>query len=257
MAGFLNTVRDKARSKHPGCFLGVEEPCEAYIPWLDVYHGRAFTETSWPANEPGGISIPLYIYLYHEYQIGYAGWIDPGFSPFGNEDMGLGRAFIFGMHLGVRIMGGDFRSIDEPASPLIHLRDAARLSGKLRDHLILGRMLHDPELTGSPMIPAGTGGRPRANPLPVDWPVVQATTWRSVNNDSICYAIANLSGDPQTVQLEAEAYGMNAANVRLTRIGPDSQKVLAEHTTLPTTLTIELQPWEACAVEQTSVLGKL
>ena len=96
MAGFLDNLRRKARPLNPDSFLGIEEPCECYIPWIDIYHGRAFTATRWPANGPGAVSIPLYVYLYHEYQPGYAGWIDGGFSPAGNVRWGMARAFLSG-----------------------------------------------------------------------------------------------------------------------------------------------------------------
>jgi len=250
MRGFLQRVRSAARATHPECFVGVEEPCEAYIPWLDVVHARAFTDTRWPATGPGAFSVPLYIYLYHDYQLNYAGFIDRGFSPLGDVRMGLGRAFIFGMQLGVRIGYPPF-ALDEakPTQELVALRGAARLMDRCRDYLLLGRMLHPPRIIGSPEIDA-TGGNLRGRrPWPVPAPAVQATAWRSPGGN-VCYAVANLSAKRLNVGLRAEPHAMKAAAFALRRLDPDGEKTLAARTSLPTTIRLELQPWDICCVEQ-------
>ena len=167
MCRFLADVRHAAHSGNSDRFLGVEEPCEAYIPWIDAVHGRVFTDTHWPVMGPGAVSIPLYVYVYHDYQLNYAGWIDAGFSPFGDERYGIGRAFIFGMQLGVRVNSGVFQyeAGGQPTMQLVMLRDAARLMQRCESYLLLGQMLHDPKLTGSPRIvpppKQRSGQRPR------------------------------------------------------------------------------------------------
>ena len=151
MYKFLEGVRTQAREKHADSFIGVEEPCEAFIPVIDIVHGRAFTDTVWPAAGPGAVSVPLYLYLYHQYQLHYAGWIDSGFSPWGDVRSGIGRATIFGMQPGVRIGKAPFQlHDDEPSTELMMLRDAAQITHRCRDYLLLGRMLHDPDIKGSP-----------------------------------------------------------------------------------------------------------
>ena len=247
---FLQSVRSRARARHPECFIGVEEPCEAYIPWLDIVHGRAFTDTRWPARGPGAFAVPLFIYLYHEYQLNYAGFIDQGFSPVGNVRMGLGRAFIFGMQLGVRINHPPF-VLDEakPSPELVALRDAARLVERCRDYLLLGRMLHPPRITGSPEIDLKGRKFRRRQPWPVAMPAVQATTWRSADGN-ICYAVANLSGERLRVRLRAEPHGMKADALVFTRLDPEGQTTLAKHTALPAEVELDLGPWDICCVEQ-------
>ncbi len=249
MVAFLSAVRKEAKANNADAFLGVEEPCEAYIPWLDVYHGRAFTDTRWPATGPGAVSIPLYVYLYHEYQLGYAGWIDSGFSPWGNERVGLGRAFLFGMLPGVRVQGGCFQMGDQPSGQLRMLRDVARLMGKTRDYLLLGRMLHDPVVSGSPMFPPREKPVRGHPPLPVPWPVVQATAWRSSGGD-VCYAVANLGQEPQTIGLGLEDYGQGAGPVALRRLGAVDQRVAESPVRLPAEIRLALGPWELCCIEQ-------
>jgi hypothetical protein len=247
MAGFLKDLRRKARPLNPDSFLGIEEPCECYIPWIDIYHGRAFTATHWPANGPGAVSIPLYIYLYHEYQPGYAGWIDGGFSPAGNVRWGMARAFLFGMQPGVRIHGKPFDLTQGPPSDEMDmLRRTVKLHQQMGDYLLLGRMLPAPNVTGSPAM--------SRIPLPVRWPTVQATAWRS-DRGNVCYALANLSEQPQTVVLEAVEHGTTASTARLIKIGPDERTVLADTATLPTNVPLEMDPWELLCVEQTPVKG--
>ncbi len=92
------------------------------------------------------------------------------------------------------------------------LRDAARIMHRCQDYLLLGRMLHDPVVTGVPNIAAPfTKNRPA---LPLNWPVVQATAWQS-SAGNVCYAIANLSGSKRTVQLLAQQYNMPDGQVRM------------------------------------------
>lgn len=253
MRRFLAGVRADARARNPDSFIGVEEPCEAYIPWIDAVHGRAFTDTRWPATGPGAVSIPLYIYIYHEHQLNYAGWIDPGFSPFGDERYGIGRAFVFGMQLGVRVNSGVFRYEpgDKPTTQMVMLRDAAKIMSHCEPYLLLGRMLHDPTVIGSPLIvpPKVRGWGSRAA-LPVHWPVVQATAWRGPDG-GVCYAVVNLSDSPQTVQLEASENGM-VGPVCLTRIDADGSRVLHNNVQPPKRAKLELMAWQMCCVEQSS-----
>ena len=151
MSGFLAGVRMQAHQRNRESFLGVDEPCEVYIPSIDIVHGRAFTDTRWPAAGPGGVSIPLYIYLYHDYQLNYAGWIDAERSPFGDIRYGIARALLFGMQLGVRIDRAPFEYAgDEPSTELVMLRNAARLLNRCDRYLLRGRMLHDPKVDDSP-----------------------------------------------------------------------------------------------------------
>ncbi len=243
MSGFLKDLRRKARPLNPDCFLGVEEPCECYIPWIDIYHGRAFTANHWPATGPGAVSIPLYIYLYHEYQPGYAGWIDRGFSPAGNVRWGMARAFLFGMQPGVRIPAKPFNLTgDEPSGEMEMLRRVVQLNQQMGDYLLRGQMLPQPTVACSPTL-SGIS-------LPVRWPVVQATAWRS-HNGNVAYALANLSERSQAIELEVAGHGMAASTVRLLKIAPNERTVLAERASPSSKVRLDLPPWALVCVEQT------
>ena len=261
VSSFLREAHTKGRKLNPDAFIGVEEPCEAFIPWIDLYHGRAFTDTRWPATGPGAVSVPLYVYLYHERQPGYAGWIDAGFSPAGNVRVGICRAFLFGMQPGVRINGRPFDLLAGPPTEEMKLcRRTFTLFKRMRPYLLLGRMLPAPTVTGAPLTrvpgklvaeaPAASAARATKGSLPVPWPVVQATAW-SASAGTVCYAVANLCGGSQTVQLRAEANGMTARRVRLTHISPDGELILEPAATCPAELRLALAPWEVLCIEQT------
>jgi hypothetical protein len=252
MSTFLEEVLRKARQGHPERILGVEEPCEAYIPWLDCYHGRAFTDNVWPVAGPGCVAIPLYVYLYHDYQVGYAGWCDPGFSPLGDTRSGLARAFLFGMLPGVRVGRGQLElDPDSPSPEFRLLAEVARLQARLRPYLLLGRMLHDPRVSGATDLPrTGRSFGKKRPERPVDWPAVQATAWRSPSG-TVCYALANLSDEPQRVVLDVATHGMAGGSFTLRLLTPSDDRILAEKTSLPKRLPVDLRARQICGIEQT------
>jgi len=257
MLDFLQGVRVEAKSKHPDCFMGIEEPCEFFIPCLDIYHGRAFTDTRWPANAPGGVSIPLFIYLYHEYILGYAGWCDGGFSPMGDVRMGLARSFIFGMQPGVRISRGEFVfKDDKPTEQLEMLRDIGKLMRKAAGYLLLGRMLPEPAVSDSPFIEQrALKGWLKRPPLPIRWKAVQATAWMSPEGN-VCYAVANLSADSVSPQIEISPNGMKAEWFTLRLLKPDSEEILLDSVELPRKIRLQLKPWEVLCIEQLPAKGR-
>jgi len=119
----------------------------------------------------------------------------------------MARAFLFGMQTGVRIPGKPFDLTQgTPSDEMEMLRRIVGLQQQMADYLLLGRMLPLPNVTGSPAM-SGV-------PLPVRWPIVQATAWRS-DKGKVCYALANLSGQSQVVELEAAEHGTTASTVCL------------------------------------------
>ena len=85
--------------------------------------------------------------------------------------------------------------------------------------------------------------------MPVVWPVVQATAWRSGKGD-VCYALANMSAEPQAITLHLAPHGMEGAAVQLTRISADGQQPLLKDVHLPYRIPVQLKAWEICCVEQ-------
>lgn len=56
-----------------GAALSLEEPGEYFIPYLDIVHTREYAEGYWPREGRGVEGVPLFSYLYHDYQLGYGG----------------------------------------------------------------------------------------------------------------------------------------------------------------------------------------
>ncbi len=249
MAGFFEEVRKTNLAGSTERFIGLEEPCEVFLPWIDVVHGRAFTDTSWPANGPGAVSIPLYLYLYHEYQPTYAGWIDQKFSPFGDVRWGIGRATIFGMLPGVRISSGPFvLDSAEPSEALQMLRRSTRLLDRAAKYLLTGRMQRPPILENV----TASVHRNSANraSLPLDWPSVQATAWEA-EDGNVFYAVANLADREQVADLIVESRDPLVSQAGLNKIDADSTRRLAESVALPARISMRLKPWEVSGIEVT------
>lgn len=224
MRDFLSTTRAEGKMISADIFMGVEEPCEIYIPYLDIFHGRSYTDTEWPVMGPGGVAVPLFIYLYHPYQIGYSGWIDPAFSPFRDERYGLGRSFIFGMYPGVRVADnydlttglysnaittGKFSLMDKTISDEMKtLKAYTELMKAYPEFLVHGEMNGEADIEGSAGI--ALDENVKRIPLPVSWKEVQGIGWLSDQNDAIAYALTNLSGKEYNgliIKLDGKAKG--------------------------------------------------
>lgn len=165
-------------------FMGVEEPCEVYLPWFDIYHGRAFTYDHWPASGPGAMSVPLFAYLYHPYALGYAGFCDTNFSPLRDPRRGILRAFLYGMQPGFRVSSEPF--VRFPESTVAELKILRMLIPIYKEHeayLLRGDMLWPPVIETAPELTEG--------PLPT----IEATAWRAPTG-SVAVAVVNQCDEP-------------------------------------------------------------
>jgi hypothetical protein len=203
MTEFLRTVRSTARTKSPDCAVSVEEPCELFIPHLDIYHGRAFTYTDWPAHGKGAVSVPIFIYLYHPYLLGYAGWTGGGFDLEKNVELSIGRAFVFGMLIGVR-SGVWMKTLEENGSDSAFQmwKNAMDLQRHLPEAHLVGDMARPPKLRGvrttTVYVPGGHTTQP---PTAVKVDNVQASTW-IIDEGEFCYAIANVGSSTASIEIE-------------------------------------------------------
>lgn len=248
MEKFLARVQSENKARGNDFFQGVEETSEKYIPYLDVFHGRSFTATAWPVHGPGAVSIPLYLFLYHQYQIGYAGWIDGGFSPAGFEKYGLGRSFIFGMYPGVRVAGKMDLKADNPSDELKMLKGYIHLMKEAPKFLLRGRMIGELQLKGAELFDQEVN---KGDKIPIKWNAVQGISWLSEYGDQVGYALANLSGKSQEIQIK-----LVRDNERLfKRSGYVLDKERNQKGLKPINgwLSITLQPWELAIVEAESV----
>ena len=145
MKEFLDNVRREAKSISADNFIGLEEPCEIYIPQVDVHNARNFTLTDWPVSGPGGISIPLYNFLYHKYQLSYSGWL-PGRAPLGVAKNSIGRAFLFGFCPGLRGISDVFK--EKITDELKMAKGYVELFKKYPEFLMLGKMIGEIQMSG-------------------------------------------------------------------------------------------------------------
>ncbi len=244
MEKFLSKIGSDNLKRGNKYFQGVEETSERYIPYLDVFHGRSFTATVWPVSGPGAVSIPLYIYLYHQYQIAYAGWIDGGFSPCGYEKYGLGRAFILGMYPGIRVGGNMELKGDNPSDELKMLKGYVELMKEFPEFLLRGRMIGEVVVEGSDYLNTAIG---KGDKIPVKWNSVQGICWLSENGDKTAYALANLSDSTQKIRikLEGENNGLFCSS------GYASGKEQKQTGIIPENGCINLimRPWELAMVK--------
>jgi len=203
MATFLKRIHDTAKKSNSGRAVSIEEPCELFIPYLDVYHGRAFTYTGWPASGKGAVSAPVFIYLYHPYLLGYAGWAGGGFDLENNVELSIGRAFVYGMLIGVRSSVW-MRTLEKNGSKSAFemWRRAALLQRMAPDAHLRGDMARPPRLRGvttrTVHVRAGHATQP---PTEVKIDNVQAATW-ILDPDQACYALANVEPSAATVEIE-------------------------------------------------------
>jgi len=76
-AGALYKIFDEVRregKKHdPDFAWSMEEPGEFFIPVLDTYHARDYSQGRWPRDGVGVIGVPLFTHVYHEFMHGYGG----------------------------------------------------------------------------------------------------------------------------------------------------------------------------------------
>jgi hypothetical protein len=198
MAAFLKTVRREAKRTGPNRAVMVEEPCEFFIPWLDAYHGRAFTYRHWPASGKGAVSAPIFIYLYHPYLLGYAGWTGGGFDVANNVELSIGRAFIYGMLVGVRANVW-MQTLGEKGSRTAFemWRRAVRLQRRCPEALLLGDMAPPPRLKGVQTRVL----KDKQSRMEILVESVQATTWLT-GEGVTWYALANVENEPARVEIE-------------------------------------------------------
>jgi len=243
MEYFLSTIAQK-NLKDGNTFQGVEETCERFAHLFDIYHGRAFTDTNWPVYGPGAVSIPLYIYLYHEYQMGYAGWIDGGFSPSNYIKYGLGRSFIFGMMPGVRV-NRQTELNKEVTDELLMLKSFTELLKKYPDYLLKGRMYGEVAIKGAKDFVHYKTMDPE---VPVHWSSVQGIRWKNVKNNKQGIALANMLDQAQDIQIDVSALGANHLQITGYSNGKISKDLNID--VIDGSVKINSEPWELIMITQ-------
>lgn len=197
MKDFLAGMRKNAKLISKDNFTGLEEPCEIFIPQIDVVNSRNFCLTGWPVCS-GAVSVPLYNFLYHQYQIFYPGWI-PGRAPFGITKNAIGRAFIFGMYPGIRINGEFDLQNGKVTDESKMLKGYIQLMKKYPEFLLRGKMIGEISVMGCDSTDiVGAKGEV----YPIKWKTVQGIAWQSEYRNETAYTLVNLSDKSQEVRIK-------------------------------------------------------
>ena len=224
MEKFLTTITAIKKTHGSSSFHGVEEPCERFAQKFDIYHGRAFTDTRWPVSGPGAVSIPLYLFLYHEYQLGYAGWIDRGFSPSRNIKYGLGRAYIFGMLPGIR-SNGKTKLRDPISEELLMLKSYIKLIKYIPQYALYGKMIGEAYIGNSLPFKHSTT---RRKPVPIHWSSVQGIIWQAPQDNNKAILLANMSNYQQSVIVNVNELKSNKLEIIGSNKGRNIKKCTIE-----------------------------
>jgi len=242
MEKFIENISKKNKKRERKCFHGVEEPCERFAHLFDIYHGRSFTDSNWPVYGPDAVSLPLYIFLNHEYQLGYAGWIDRGFSPFGSIKHGLGRAFIFGLLPGIRVNGSTEMTV--PISDeLLMLKSYMELMKKMSQYALYGRMIGEASVTN--VYPC-ENSIVKNKRIPIQWLSVQGIVWQASNEDKRCILLANMSDEKQSFRIRVNELRGRKFNQIGSNQGNINNSVIIER--VGDFVSTELKPWELAGI---------
>jgi hypothetical protein len=255
MDAFLADVRREVRLHGRDRALTVEEPCELYIPRLDAYHGRAFTYEHWPATGKGAVSVPLFIYLYHPYLPGYAGWTGGGFDLPGRVELSIGRAFIFGMLVGVRANVWSPSRDEQDSTAFRMWRDAVHLQRRCAPALLLGDMTSPPRLRGTSRQPETRRAPGHGDaPLPLNVESVQATAWRD-DDGQFWYAIANVEAEPSEVEIRLPV-NVPWPAMNVVRIDPTGEHRPGDSTQAGEWMPLYLKPFGICCLRISEALTR-
>ncbi len=251
-------IRAECKRINPEFALGVEEPCEYFIPYWDIYMGRPynfFGTGSDPSSDR--LAVPLFLYVYHEYLLGYGGSNEIDVAHPYAEAIKIARKFTNGTLLDVDSGKPAFR-LDTIPSPTDELRLARSCSRALRSYarpyLISGRMLRDPDIRDRKAERVRIWRDPKDNrrvyDLPsIDVPLVLESTWES--GGKIAYVFANWQTSTETVVFAPWGYGGNAAGHGLAVYSDAGRRSIQDYADLPKELRIEVPPLSAMLVEQT------
>jgi hypothetical protein len=248
MNDFLVNMRKNAKLISNDNFTGLEEPCEIFIPQVDVIDGRNYTLTDWPVYGPGAISLPLYNFLYHQYQIIYSGWM-PWRAPFGIAKNGIGRAFIFGFYPGIGTSGKFDLVKGEISDESKMVKGYVELMKKFPEFLLSGKMIGDLQVIGSDSLDIVNKN---GDSYPLKWKTVQGTVWQAESGKGMACTLANLSDKSQEIKIKfLQNAGQSFDNVGFVLDKQVMQKITSEKNGW---MTLKLAPWQLSVIKLPSQL---
>lgn len=96
LAGLYERLRKDCGGLSPDFALSMEEPNELYLPYLQLIQSRPDVITpEFPMTPPLTEAVPLFLYLYHEYQAGWASHL-PATSTGGHPERTIAKGFAAG-----------------------------------------------------------------------------------------------------------------------------------------------------------------
>jgi len=201
-------------------------------------------------------AVPLFIYVYHEYLMGYGGSNEIDIAHPYAEAIKIARKFVNGTLLNIDIGKPAFR-LDTLPSPTEELQLARSCSRALRTYanhfLLLGKMLPDPVMEGMktediPMWRDATS-RIRLEDLPsATVPLVLQSTWQAASK--VAYVFANWQTTAQTVTFQPQSYGVPSTGYKLTTHDDSGKHTLQADGKLPLKVKLTIRPLAAALVEQ-------
>ena len=96
LVALYERLRQDCGGLSPDFALSMEEPGELYIPYLQLIQSRPYVITpDFPMHPPLTEAVPLFMYLYHEYQAGWASHL-PATSTGGHPHRTIAKGFAAG-----------------------------------------------------------------------------------------------------------------------------------------------------------------
>lgn len=96
LVGLFERLRKDCGGLSPDFALSMEEPGELYLPYLQLIQSRPYVITpDFPVSPPLTEAVPLFMYLYHEYQAGWASHL-PATATGGHPERTIAKGFAAG-----------------------------------------------------------------------------------------------------------------------------------------------------------------
>ena len=234
-------IRADAKKTEPNFALSQEFPCELFIQYLDVCHGRI-------SDQPRGIwGVPLFSYLYHEYLSCYGGdwsslledntcgvYVQANNFVFGSQPAGCPQT-MFKNTQNKLPQNCDAEIIDMA-------KNTCALFSRFAHYLILGKMCKTRALD-VPNIQVNFMGMDFAGwkKKPIQVPAVLHCLWQAQNKD-FAYALANISDIERRVTVPCH-HDVKSANLWINR---EKEKKLIKSEEM---IVFSLKPCDAAILE--------
>jgi len=201
----LINMRQQLKIDYPELALSGEGGAELYLPVLDVFHSRdCWAEVTDKGKVGSRLAevVPLFHFIYHEHiifldQYNLGLWRHLGGLTYHN--LAVGRCFIWGEICSYNMQDWLAKQGDQPVFPLLQKCAEAR-AGFLRDFLVFGRMLPQPE-TEAPLIDVESEARKFKGKVPG----ILSSAWLSEHGD-VAVIVLNIGLQPLKTSLSLSKY---------------------------------------------------